>query len=174
MDSRHFLKKSLDLKGGVKLQEQKSKDKEVQQSSWIKELRLKLLKRKQLKIKRREHNRVQKEWATKIKKLKMDQLDMKAVDEIVEIRMKPIMKESDISKYGNTQKLAYYRTLFKMETIQKICRKNGWTTRDDWSEHNVQMNKLAVELYAAARTFSEIRMYYDRLKFEQFARMHKG
>lgn len=66
----------------------------------------------------------------------------------------------------------YYQEL--MELVTEICRKNKWLDRQDWVAHKVPINKLTREFVHASKDYSEVKMYYAKLRFDKLTNQYKG
>ena len=77
-------------------------------------------------------------------------------------------------KYGEAKEKVFRFHVAKLEVMEDLCRINNWTTRKDWKEHKVPVNKLFVELFKAAEEYSDILMYYSKLRFDERQSLMKG
>ncbi len=175
-------KKSSVQGGGQKVQKEiQNQGKEVPQYSWRTKLRLKVLKLKKLnhdkkkaRLLNKEKKKDQKQYRKAISNLRMKELDMRIINNIVDKRMVRIIKRTDRSKYGGQATIDYFRALYTIEAIKDVCRKNSWTEKQDWDTHGVDMNKHFVNLFRAAEEYSKVKIYYEGLKHEQKARMYRA
>lgn len=78
------------------------------------------------------------------------------------------------SQFGYAKQQMYFYYLELMNLVTQICRKNKWLTRKDWVEHGVPLNRLTLEFIKASKEYSEIKMYYAKLKFDKQTNQYKG
>jgi len=102
--------------------------------------------------------------------LKMDSFDE---DFIVRYTRAQIQKKnnklfSNKSKieYGYDKKKSYEFYLELLNIIEEICRTNKWTSREDWVQHNLPMNKFIKGYIKASINYCEILKYYAKKRFD--------
>jgi len=74
--------------------------------------------------------------------------------------------------YGDAayENFVYYTIV--MDITEEVCRINNWTSRSDWKEKGVPINKLVKEFYHASLDYAEIKKYYAKMFYDERTKMH--
>ncbi len=71
------------------------------------------------------------------------------------------------NKYGNKEKTEYLFRLNILEKVIQICKSKDWLTKDDWKKHNIPMDDLIKNVFAATKNYLNIKKYYTFIDFEK-------
>ena len=76
--------------------------------------------------------------------------------------------------YGDDKKKNYEFYMELMVTVEEICRLNKWTTRQNWLDKQVPINKYMKLLGQASLAYSEILKYYSKQMFDERKSLNLG
>ncbi len=107
----------------------------------------------------------------------LSEYDPGLIEELAEkkltIYMK-LMKDEGfkISDYGNIEKKNYFKKLFVVEEMNRICSMNGWLKKKHWLDKKVPYLENLAELTGSLVPYSEILMHYFKKHNEEVKENH--
>lgn len=78
------------------------------------------------------------------------------------------------NRYGDDKKKNYEFYVELNKTVEEICRVNKWTTKKQWEDKGLNLEKYIKLMVKAATEYSEILKYYKKQEFAERQAKHMG